>query len=226
MELKSLNDISDTKQALNFDNIPLISNKTLETISDYSDDSLDINSDNYCMNNDLLTLSDVEEWCYADNHSFTESSLIISNVFVPRSGLEHRYYRIYTNLYEISENSRWGNSMNSSSLGSISSRIDRRSFEDYRHFETKSNANLNDTSNNFWSLLDYIDAAHNNLECKSTKVGSDEIKKQFETCDVSFTPNNSIYQLGFNPLSKTLHNFSHRKKAYTWYTYNIDGYEF
>ena len=112
MELKNLDDISDTKQALNLYDIAILqslrSKDTLETISDYGDYSLDDNSDNYYIDYDLLALSngDPNEWRYADNHCFTESSLIISNVFVPRSGLEHRYYQIYTNLYEISENSR------------------------------------------------------------------------------------------------------------------------
>ncbi len=108
MESKNLDNISDIKQALHFYDISSRSNIPLGIISDHGDDSLDIISDNYIVyvtgddEHDFLMCSDAK-WCYADNNYFTRSSVIISTTFAPRSGFDHEYHPIYTNLYKISE---------------------------------------------------------------------------------------------------------------------------
>ena len=56
--------------------------------------------------------------------------------------------------------------MNNSNLDTISNKIDRSSFEEYKQFESESN--LDEASNNFWSILDKLDA-EKNLKNQSSK---------------------------------------------------------
>ncbi len=59
-------------------------------------------------------------------------------------------------------------------LDTISTEIDRNNFEDYK---IKSNTNLDDASNNFWSLLD----TKKNLNDQSLKEDSYYITAEFQT---------------------------------------------
>ncbi len=103
----------------------------------------------------------------------------------------------------------------SSDLDGISAETYRSSFEDYT---IKSNNNLDDASNNnLRAVIDYIKAAHNNLECKSSTIIDpfDGLKREFEVCDI-VAISSSIYQLGFNPTHKALPYFSHREESHKW----------
>ncbi len=66
------------------------------------------------------------------------------------------------------------------SLDSRSSKITQSSFEDYRAFEIKSNTNLIDASNNFWSILNKLNTERN-LKDQSVKEEFNYLKSEFQT---------------------------------------------
>ena len=106
MELKNLDDISDTVQGLNFGVASLMCNM-FHIISNWDNNELlNLRISNYSYYN-LFKYSDYgKNQTKIDNRCFTRSSLIISNEPVPEYSLDHRYYLISTSLDEISENSR------------------------------------------------------------------------------------------------------------------------